>query len=83
MLVAPIHDFRAIDVAYPAPARKMPEPEVAHGHMGHDAQLGPLEGQPRGMATAGALARVAKASAIRLLRMFWRMAESPVIPMAG
>ena len=48
MFVAPIHDFRAVDVAHPAPARKMPEPEITHGHMGHDPAIGTIGGPADG-----------------------------------
>lgn len=53
MFVPPIHDFRAIDVAQPAPARKMPEPEVTHGRMGHDAAIGAVGGPAQGHGGGG------------------------------
>ena len=53
MFVTPIHDFRAVDVAHPAPARKMPEPEITHGHMGHDPAIGTIGGPANGQGGGG------------------------------
>ena len=42
MFVAPVNHFRAVGIAQPAPARKMPELDIAHGDFGENAAMGPI-----------------------------------------
>ena len=42
MIVAPVDHFATEGIANPAPARKMPQPDIAKGRIGENAAIWPV-----------------------------------------